>query len=120
MNQRKAVAIYARVSTASQTVENQLQELREVAARNGWRVVCELADHGISGAKGRDARPAFDELLKRATRREFDLVMVWSIDRLGRSVQTLVSFLNEIQALGVIEYGYPSGKNGFFGILCLG
>ena len=59
----RRVAIYARVSTASQTVENQFQELREVAQRNGWTVVAELSDSGISGAKGRDQRPAFDQLL---------------------------------------------------------
>lgn len=100
----KRVAIYARVSTASQTVENQLQELREVARRNGWRIVAELADNGISGSKGRDQRPAFDELLKRATRREFDVVMVWAIDRLGRSIQHLVGFMNEIHNLGVDLY----------------
>ena len=68
----RRVAIYARVSTSSQTVENQFQELREVAQRNGWQIVAELSDSGISGAKGRDQRPAFDQLLKRATRREFD------------------------------------------------
>ena len=66
--QLKKVAIYARVSTASQTVENQFQELRAVAHRNGWQIVAELSDSGISGAKGRDQRPAFDTLLKRATR----------------------------------------------------
>ncbi|MEP6827710.1 MAG: recombinase family protein, partial [Aestuariivirga sp.] len=70
----RRVAIYARVSTIHQTVENQVQELRAVAQRNGWQIVAELSDSGISGTKGRDQRPAFDELLKRATRREFDLI----------------------------------------------
>lgn len=100
----KKVAIYARVSTTSQTVENQFQELRAVAQRNGWQIVIELADNGISGSKGRDQRPAFDDLLKRATRREFDLIMVWAIDRLGRSIQHLVGFMTEIQSLGVDLY----------------
>jgi DNA invertase Pin-like site-specific DNA recombinase len=100
----KRIAIYARVSTANQTVENQFQELRAVAQRNGWQIVVELSDNGISGAKGRDQRPAFDELVKRATRREFDLIMVWAIDRLGRSIQHLVSFMTEIQSLGVDLY----------------
>jgi DNA invertase Pin-like site-specific DNA recombinase len=114
----KKVAIYARVSTSSQTVENQFQELREVAQRNGWHIVAELSDSGISGAKGRDQRPAFDQLLKRATRREFDLIMVWAIDRLGRSIQHLVGFMNDIQAMGVDLYVHqqaidtttPSGR----------
>ena len=119
----RRVAIYARVSTSSQTVENQFQELREVAKRNGWNIVAELSDNGISGAKGRDQRPAFDELLKRATRREFDLIMVWAIDRLGRSIQHLVVFMNDIQAMGVdlfvmrqaIDSTTPSGRM-IFGI----
>jgi DNA invertase Pin-like site-specific DNA recombinase len=114
----KRVAIYARVSTASQTVENQFQELREVAKRNGWQIVAELSDSGISGAKGRDQRPAFDQLLKRATRREFDLIMVWAIDRLGRSIQHLVGFMNDILAMDVDLYVHqqaidtttPSGR----------
>ena len=98
------MAIYARFSTLSQTVENQFQELREVAQRNGWHIVAELPDNGISGVKGRDQRPAFDQLLKRATRREYDLIMVWAIDRLGRSIQHLVGFMNDIQAMGVDLY----------------
>jgi DNA invertase Pin-like site-specific DNA recombinase len=114
----KKVAIYARVSTSSQTVENQFQELREVAKRNGWQIVAELSDSGISGAKGRDQRPAFDQLLKRATRREFDLIMVWAIDRLGRSIQHLVGFMNDILAMDVDLYVHqqaidtttPSGR----------
>lgn len=101
---RRRVAIYARVSTASQTVENQLLELRAVARRAGWLVVAELTDNGISGAKGRDQRPAFDELLKRATRREFDVVMVWAIDRIGRSIQHLVTFMNDMQGVGIDLY----------------
>lgn len=117
----KRVAIYARVSTIHQTVENQLQELRAVAERNGWEIVAQLSDSGISGTKGRDQRPAFDDLLRRATRREFDLIMVWAIDRLGRSIQHLVGFMNEIQSLNVDLYVHqqaidtttPSGRMTF-------
>jgi DNA invertase Pin-like site-specific DNA recombinase len=58
----------------------------------------------VSGAKGRDQRPAFDELIRRATRRELDVIVVWAIDRLGRSIQQLVNFMNEIEALGVDLY----------------
>lgn len=122
-NRPKRVAIYARVSTTAQTVENQFLELRDIAKRNGWQVIAELSDSGISGAKGRDQRPAFDQLLKRATRREFDLILVWAIDRLGRSIQHLVGFMNEIQSLGVDLYVHqqaidtttPSGRM-IFGI----
>jgi DNA invertase Pin-like site-specific DNA recombinase len=116
--QLRRVALYARVSTSTQTVENQLVELREIADRQGWRIVAELSDEGISGSKGRDKRPAFDQLLKRATRREFDLIMVWAIDRLGRSIQHLVGFMNELQSLRVDLYVHqqaidtttPSGR----------
>ena len=64
----------------------------------------EYTDHGISGAKGRDKPPAFDRMLKGATRREFDMVAAWSVDRLGRSLQHLVAFLGEVQAAAVDLY----------------
>jgi DNA invertase Pin-like site-specific DNA recombinase len=102
----KRAAIYARVSTRNghQDPETQLLALRQVAERAGWQVVEEYLDHGISGAKGRDQRPAFDRLLKDATRRRFDVVMAWSVDRLGRSLQDLVAFLGEVHAQGVDLY----------------
>ncbi len=101
----KRAAIYARVSTQkNQTPQNQIIRLREVAERAGWEVVEEFVDKGISGAKGRDKRPAFDRLCKAATRREIDVVMAWSVDRLGRSLQDLVAFLSELQASSVDLY----------------
>ncbi len=80
------VVIYSRVSTNKQTTENQRLELREVAKRNNWTIVEELNDDGISGSKGRKDRPAFDRLHLMVARKEVDLVMAWSIDRLGRSI----------------------------------
>jgi DNA invertase Pin-like site-specific DNA recombinase len=103
----RRAAIYARVSTSSQTVDNQIAELPEVAARNGWYVITEFAD---KAAKGRDQRPAF-KLIRRATRREFDIVLVWAIDWLGRSIQHLVGFMNEIQALGIDLYSHQQALN---------
>ncbi len=101
----KRAAIYARVSTSNgQTPQNQLMRLREVAAKAGWEVVEEFVDRGISGAKGRDKRPAFDRLCTAATRREIDVVMAWSVDRLGRSLQDLVAFLGDLQGSGVDLY----------------
>ena len=100
----KTVALYARVSTGEQTVENQLAELRAVAARRAWRVVGEFTDRGISGTKGRQNRPEFDRLLRGVVRHEFDLVAAWSVDRLGRSLQDLVSFLAELHGAGVDLY----------------
>ncbi|OYW27740.1 MAG: resolvase [Caulobacter sp. 12-67-6] len=106
----KRVAIYARVSTdRNQTVENQLRELQTVAQRSGWIVVGVHTDEGISGAKGRDQRPAYDALLKAVSRREIDLIAAWSVDRLGRSLSDLVAFLGDIQAKGVDLYLHQQG-----------
>ena len=121
----RKVAIYARVSTdKAQTVENQLRELREVAARQGWIIVAVHTDEGISGAKGRDRRPGFDALLKGVARRDFQMIAAWSVDRLGRSLPDLVGFLGEIEAKGVdlylhqqgLDTSTPSGR-AMFGLL---
>src|SRR5258705_1071694 len=95
---RRAVASL-RVSTIEQTTANQERELREIAGRMGCEIVRVYKDHGISGTRGRDKRPAFDKLCRDAARREFDVVMAWSVDRLGRSLQDLVGFLSELHAL---------------------
>lgn len=106
----RRAGIYARVSTTNaQTPENQLRELRAVAERSGWTVVKEYVDQGISGAKGRDKRPAFNELCEAATRRELDVVMAWSVDRLGRSLTDLVAFLGDIHAKGIDLYLHRQG-----------
>ena len=114
----KRIAIYARVSTDKQTVDNQLIELRSLCDRHGYIIVQEYTDSGISGAKSRNDRPALDALMKDATRRRFDMVMCWSIDRLGRSLQHLVEILNELQAIGIdlhfqqqgMDTSTPSGR----------
>ncbi|CUW37265.1 putative Resolvase [Magnetospirillum sp. XM-1] len=93
----KRVALYARVSTDFQTVENQLQELHRIANRMEWEVVAEFTDQGISGSKGRDQRPGFDRLLKGVARHEFDLVAAWAVDRLGRSLRDLVLFMDDLR-----------------------
>ena len=105
----KRAALYLRVSTIDQTTANQERELRQVAERAGWKVVKIYKDHGISGSKGRDKRPAFDALHKAAARREIDIVMAWSVDRLGRSLQDLVAFLSEIHAAGVDLFLHQQG-----------
>jgi DNA invertase Pin-like site-specific DNA recombinase len=105
----KRAVLYLRVSTTDQTTANQERELREVAERTGWQVVHVYKDHGISGAKGRDKRPAFDALHKAAAQRKFDVVMAWSVDRLGRSLQDLVAFLSEIHAAGVDLFLHQQG-----------
>ena len=102
-------ALYVRTSTNDQTTENQERELRAVAARLGHHILEVYADNGISGAKGRDRRPAFDRLCRDVTRRRFDIIMVWSVDRLGRSLQDLVGFLSEIHASRVELYLHVQG-----------
>jgi len=91
-------AIYARVSTLDQEPENQLQELRRYVEARGWTAQ-EFVDHGVSGTK--DRRPALDRLIRDAKRRKVDTVVVWRLDRLGRSLKHLVTLLDELQALGV-------------------
>lgn len=105
----KKVALYSRVSTDHQTTDNQLLELRAVAERHNWVIVGEYVDRGISGAKGRDQRPEFDRLLKDASRKNFDLIASWSVDRLGRSLQDLLGFLSEIHAKKVNLYLHQQG-----------
>src|SRR6478672_7977340 len=97
-------AIYLRVSRDDQTTENQRLVLARVADHRGWIIVQSYEDQGISGAKGRDKRPAFDRVLKDAVRRKFDVLMVWSIDRLGRSVLHVANALAELDAAGIRLY----------------
>ena len=114
----KRAAIYVRVSTDKQTVENQIRELRQIAERRGWEVVGEYRDAGISGAKGRDNRPGLDQMLKDASKRRFDVVMAWAIDRLGRSLIDLLGTIQTLEACRVdlyldqqsIDTTTPAGK----------
>jgi DNA invertase Pin-like site-specific DNA recombinase len=111
-------AIYLRVSTDDQTTENQERELRTTAERAGHEIVMVYRDEGISGSKGRDRRPGFDAMHRDAARRKFDVVMTWSVDRLGRSLQDLCGFLSELHALDIdlvlhqqgIDTTTPAGK----------
>src|SRR6516162_7900659 len=100
----KRAAIYVRVSTDKQTIENQVAALRQVAERRGWKVAEQYSDAGISGAKGREGRPGLDQMLKDTSKRRFDVVMSWAIDRLGRS---LIDLLGTIQTL---EAGETLGR----------
>jgi DNA invertase Pin-like site-specific DNA recombinase len=99
-------ALYARVSAAGQTCDNQLLELRRYALARGWEGQ-EFIDQGVSGAK--ESRPALDELLLAVRRRKVDVVVCWSLDRMGRSLRHLIGLLDELQALGV---GFVSLKEG--------
>ena len=120
MNAKKQtkVALYVRVSTDGQTVANQERELREVAEAKDWDVVEVYRDSGISGAKGRDGRPGLDKALREAVQGRYDALAVWSVDRLGRSLQDLLHTLSELQGAGcdlylhrqAIDTRTPSGR----------
>jgi DNA invertase Pin-like site-specific DNA recombinase len=112
----KRVALYARVSTLTgQSPEMQLVEMREYVATRGWQVIEEYVDHGVSGAK--ESRPALNRLMADAKQRRFDAVVVWKIDRFGRSLRHLVNSIAELENLGVsfvslrdsIDLSSPSG-----------
>jgi DNA invertase Pin-like site-specific DNA recombinase len=100
----RRAALYLRVSTDEQTVQNQWRELEAVAAQRGWAITTVYEDAGISGAKGRDKRPGLDAMLKAATRGQFDVVMCWAVDRMGRSLSDLVGMLQEMQSASVDLY----------------
>ena len=108
-NRMNRAVIYSRVSTNEQTVENQLKVLREVAEKRGLVVVREVSDEGISGAKGREERKGFDELIKGSVKNEWDIILVWDVSRLGRSLKHLVSFLEDIQSAKCDLYIHQSG-----------
>jgi putative DNA-invertase from lambdoid prophage Rac len=93
------VALYARVSTTDQNCEMQLGELREYISRRGWQIAGEYIDTGFSGAKA--SRPALDQLMEDAAMRRFDCVVVWKLDRFGRSVLNLSQQLNSLTSFGV-------------------
>jgi DNA invertase Pin-like site-specific DNA recombinase len=82
----KTVALYCRVSTAKQTNENQLPELRTFAARQGWDVICEYID--VVSGSGKKDRSQFQAMMLAASQRKFDLLPFWSLDRLSRRVSS--------------------------------
>ena len=114
----KRAALYVRVSTDRQTVENQIAQLTRIAKGRGWQIVQSFTDAGISGVKGRKDRPGLDEMLKQAQRHRFDVVMAWAIDRIGRSLIDLLGTIQHLEACGVdlyldqqaIDTTTPSGK----------
>jgi DNA invertase Pin-like site-specific DNA recombinase len=98
-------ALYLRISTTDgQTTDNQRLALAEVAEHRYWEIVHTYEVAGISNAKNRHQRPAFNQMLKDAVRGRFQVLMVWSIDRLGRSVLHVASATAEMEAAGVALY----------------
>jgi DNA invertase Pin-like site-specific DNA recombinase len=95
----KKCAIYARVSTPEQCIDNQLYDLRQLAAQRGFEVVCEYTDVGVSGSKAR--RPGLDNMLRDARKRKFGVVIVAAFDRLARSTKHFLSVVDELTDSGV-------------------
>jgi DNA invertase Pin-like site-specific DNA recombinase len=114
----KRAALYLRVSTDRQTVENQRQALEEVTRHRGWEIVATYSDKGISGMKGRKDRPEFDRMLSEAARGRFDVVMAFALDRIGRSLADLLHSIRHLEECKVdlfidkqmIDTTTPQGK----------
>ena len=114
----KKVCLYSRTSHSDSNPQNQINELKQVANRNGWTIVNEFVDSGISGAKGRDKRPQFDAMLNSAMKKEFDVVMFWAVDRASRNLTHLVQMMNDLDSKNIGMYFHqqaidtttPSGK----------
>jgi DNA invertase Pin-like site-specific DNA recombinase len=111
----KTAAVYARVSTDKQKVDMQLRELRKFAARSGFKIYKEYLDQA-TGANTK--RPALQEMIEAARKRRFDVLIVWKLDRLSRSLKDLINTLDELGSCGVDFVSYdnnldtstPTGK----------
>jgi DNA invertase Pin-like site-specific DNA recombinase len=102
------VALYVRVSTSSQHTENQIYELKEICKRNRWNLV-EIYDETISGTKGVNERAELNRMLEDATRKKFSKIVVWSVDRLSRSMKSLVNVLSQLKDIDCDIYSYQQG-----------
>ncbi len=107
----KRVAIYARVSTSSQTTQNQIDVLTELANRQGHTIIKIYSDNGFSGTKSTADRPALNDLMTDARKKQFDMVLVWSLDRLGRSLKHCLELLQELQELKVDLFFQQQGMD---------
>ena len=93
------VALYCRVSTVDQNCEMQLRELREYAKTRKWKITAEYVDTGWSGTKAN--RPELNRLMADARARRLDAVLVWKLDRWGRSIRDSINSIQELVGLGV-------------------
>lgn len=111
MPKPRRAALYLRVSTDDQTVENQRADLHKLAELRGWTAVATYEDAGVSGSKGRDKRPGLDGLLKDVKRRRFDVAVFWSVDRLGRSTAGVATAMDELEAAGVAQFYFKESMD---------
>jgi len=106
---QETVAIYARVSTDKQAVDMQLSELRDFIKRSGWKTYKKYIDEGYTGANTK--RPAFSEMMADANKKMFDILLVWKLDRLSRSLKDLINTLDELGSLGIDFISYDNQLN---------
>ncbi len=106
----RKVALYCRVSTSTkdQTTENQIRELKSYCDRMDYEIV-KIYEDEVSGAKSRESRPAYSELIKDAFLKRFDLIIGWDVSRFGRSMKEFVHFLSDMDEKGI---GVIAVKNG--------
>jgi putative DNA-invertase from lambdoid prophage Rac len=116
MKKGNRVAIYGRVSTGEQSVDMQVSDPTDYAQNRGWIIVDRYLDCGVSGSK--ESRPALNRLMNDARQRKFDVLLVWKIDRFGRSLKHLVNSLAELESVGVafvslrdsLDLSSPAGR----------
>lgn len=109
MNQMKRAAIYCRTSTLNhgQSVDSQLLDLRKLADQRGFEISKEYCDSGQSGSKS--SRPALDAMLRDARQGKFQILLIWKLDRLGRSTVHLIHLLEDFKAWGVELVSFSEG-----------
>src|SRR5208282_2863388 len=115
----KKAAIYARVSTPDQHIENQILDLQKLAAQRGFEVSREYCDRGVSGSKAK--RPGLDSMMADARRGEFSVVLVAAFDRIARSTKDFLGIVDELNDLGIefISAREAVSTTGAMGRLCI-
>jgi len=103
----KRIAIYARVSTDRQSTESQLNALREYAGKRAWAISKEYIDEGYTGSNTK--RPAFNAMMADARKRKFDVLLVYKLDRLSRSLKDLITTLDDLKSMGIDFISYDNG-----------
>ncbi len=106
----KRVCLYTRVSTSSQTTENQLFELKSLCERNNWEII-EIYDETISGTKNNDDRKEFKRMMNDLKKRKFDKIVCYSLDRLGRKTSELINFLTLLDDYNISLFCWKQNIN---------
>ena len=110
MTSKKKVVLYCRVSTSdkNQTTENQVRELKLYCERMDYEIV-QIYEDEVSGAKTREKRPQYNQMIKDSFHKKFDLIIGYDVSRFGRSMKEFVHFLSDMDERGI---GVIAVKNG--------